>query len=146
MPTVNTIPSTIIVKTVMGSGSTDWAIEDRSQALLLFLRQYPTVASQSTPLDATYLFLLYGQQLFSPCFCSSSRFPFGSFQPGQDQEACFPMREKRQSVKLPSHLLIPCKPQTTATAYLPGASCRHLQEGRNRDACFIFIRGHGWPV
>lgn len=146
MPTVNTIHPTIIVKTVMGSGSMDQAIEDRSQALLLFLRQYRTVASQPTPLDATYLFFLCGKHLFSPCFCSCSRFPFGSFQPDQDQEACFPDREKRQSVKAPSHLLNPCKPQTTATAYLPGASSRHLQEGRNRDACFIFIRGRGWPV
>ena len=147
MPTVNTIHSAIIVKTVTGPGSTDRLTgEDTSQALLLFSRQHPTAASQPTPLDAIYLFLLCGQQPFSPCFCSRSRFPFGSFQLGQDREACSPNGEKRQSVKAASHLLIPCKPKTTPPAYLPGASCRHLQEGRNRGTGFIFIKGHGWPV
>lgn len=131
----------------MGSGSTDWLTgEDGSRALLLFSRQYPTVASQPTPPAAVYLFLLCGQQTSSPCSCSRSKFPFGSFQVGQDREACSPNREKRRSVKAASRLLIPCKPNTTPPAYLPGASCRHLQEGRNRGTRFIFIRGHGWPV
>jgi len=151
VPTVSTIHSAIIVKTLMGSGSRDrLAGEDISKSLLLSSRQHPTVASkcgiQPVPPGAIYLFLLHGQQTFSPCLCSHPRFPFGRFQSGQDQEACSPNRQKRQSGKAASHLLIPCKPKTTPPAYLPGASCRRLQEGRNRGTRFTFIRGHRWPV
>lgn len=147
MPTVNTIHSAVTVETVMGSGSTDGLTgEDTTQALLLLSRQNQTASSHPTPLDAIYLFLLCGQQTFSTCFCSQSRFPFGSFQLVQDQEAWSPNGENRQAVKAASHLPTPCKLKTTPPAYLPGASCRHLQKGRNRATRFIFIRGHGWQV
>lgn len=97
MPIINTILSATIVKSLTGSGSMDRQTgEDKSQTSLLFSSQYPTSAFQPTPPTDIYLFLLCGQQTFSPCFWSHSRFRFGSSQLGHDQEACFPNGEKHQ--------------------------------------------------
>lgn len=70
--------------------------ENMDRTLLLFSREYPTMASQPTSSGGIYLFLLCRQQTSCPCFYSRSRFPFGSSQLGQYQQACSPNKEKQQ--------------------------------------------------
>lgn len=110
--------------------------------LQIFSRQYPTEAPQPTSSAVIYLFLLCWQQIACPCSYSRSRFPSGNSQLGQYQQACSPNKEKPQSVRAAPHLSMPCKPEPIPPAHLCGASCGHLQEGRNRGTCLPFVGGH----